>query len=389
MKILYIVSRPLEINTSASIRNRATIKGLISLGHSIDLVTTEYDQNHKNYDNTILDKKINTTYLKLGGIQGVARIGRKVSFFKPIKKKIYDYLNSIEVYDNLKGIVNHVKTLELEVKNYDLIISSSDPKSSHLFAYELLKFYNLEKTRWIQIWGDPFFSDITRANNKLDNKIKKEEKMLIGAADKVVYVSEITLAEQKNLYPNYSDKMFYSPIPYLEESIYDVKDKTVEDNLKLLYTGDYSDSIRNINPLLKVMDNLTDILTICGDSNLKIVSKGNITVYPRKNLGFIKELENDADILIHLSNKKGSQIPGKIYQYSGTNKSILFILDGEKEKLKKNFGRYNRFVFCDNTKEDIERAINEIKFSKTKVINAPVERYSPERVARDIIALER
>ena len=128
MKILYIVSRPLEINTSASIRNRATIKGLISLGHSIDLVTTEYDQNHKNYDNTILDKKMNTTYLKWGGIQGVARIGRKVSFFKPIKKKIYDYLNSIEVYDNLKGIVNHVKTLELEVKNYDLIISSSDTK---------------------------------------------------------------------------------------------------------------------------------------------------------------------------------------------------------------------------------------------------------------------
>ena len=46
MKILYVVSRPLEINTSASIRNRATILGLVENGHTVDLFTTEPDRNH-------------------------------------------------------------------------------------------------------------------------------------------------------------------------------------------------------------------------------------------------------------------------------------------------------------------------------------------------------
>ena len=45
MKILYVVSRPLEINTSASIRNRATIEGLVELGHNVNIITTEPDEN--------------------------------------------------------------------------------------------------------------------------------------------------------------------------------------------------------------------------------------------------------------------------------------------------------------------------------------------------------
>ena len=46
MKILYVVSRPLEINTSASIRNRATIEGLVELGHNVNIITTEPDEKH-------------------------------------------------------------------------------------------------------------------------------------------------------------------------------------------------------------------------------------------------------------------------------------------------------------------------------------------------------
>ena len=58
MKILYVVSRPLEINSSSSISNRAIIGGLLELGHEVDLVTTQPDKNHINYDNSILDDKI-------------------------------------------------------------------------------------------------------------------------------------------------------------------------------------------------------------------------------------------------------------------------------------------------------------------------------------------
>ena len=80
MKIIYVVSRPLEINTSASIRNRATIEGLVELGHSVNIITTKPDPKHINYDSSINSPNIETTYLKLGGVQTVAKVGRRFRF---------------------------------------------------------------------------------------------------------------------------------------------------------------------------------------------------------------------------------------------------------------------------------------------------------------------
>ena len=53
MRILYVVSRPLEINTSASVRNHATISGLIQNGHQVTLVSASPDKNHEAYDPTL------------------------------------------------------------------------------------------------------------------------------------------------------------------------------------------------------------------------------------------------------------------------------------------------------------------------------------------------
>jgi hypothetical protein len=385
MKILYVVSRPLEINTSASIRNRATIEGLIELGHNVDLITSEPDKNHSNYSNTII-QGLNTKYLKLGGIQSAAQIGRKYKILKPIKNLVYRYLSRVDIYDNLKSIINHLGKMHIYDNDYDLIISSSDPKSSHLFVRKMYEKKLLDKTPWVQIWGDPFLSDITRNNKRLDKKIKKEENRLLHYASKVVYVSNPTMLQQRKIYPDHADKMTHIPIPYIKEEIYpDIN--CSKESLTFLYCGDYSSKIRNIEPLYHAIDKTNHKLIICGNSDLKLESTDRIKIYPRVSYERTKEFEKECDVLVHLSNLKGTQIPGKIYQYSGTNKPILFILDGEKTELTDTFGTYNRYIFADNTVSELLERFDSIysgEYNNTLFVE---KSFSPLKIAQEIISL--
>jgi len=384
MRVLYVVSRPLEINTSASIRNKATIEGLLELGHQVDLVTTQYDINHSSFDKSILDRNLNVKYLNLGGIQGVAKIGRKYKILRPIKNFLYKVISKFEMYDNLKGIVDFATKLEIDDGKYDLIISSSDPKSSHLFVYRIFEKGFIKNTPWIQIWGDPFFSDITRKNNFLNARIKKEEIKLMKYARKVIYVSKLTLKEQQNLYKQYASKMFYEPIPYAKEEIYPVNDKQTK-SLTFLYCGDYSSNIRDIRPLYDSIKKTHHKLIICGNSDIKLESTDRIKVFPRVSFEKTKEFESECDILVHLSNLSGTQIPGKIYHYSGTNKPILFILDGDKEELLKAFTKYKRYIFTENKVREIENKISRISQGEYNNTSFVVVDFSPRKVARAII----
>lgn len=386
MRILYVVSRPLEINTSASIRNRATIEGLLELGHSVDLITTQFDKNHSNYDDSLSNARLKVKYLKLGGIQGFAKVGRKYRVIRPLKNIAYKITSHFEIYDNLKGMSNHAKKIDISEGDYDIIISSSDPKSSHLFVSTLFEMRVLKETPWIQIWGDPFLSDITRKNKLLNLKIKKEENRLLKYAKKIIYVSNLTLVEQQRLYPHYSNKMFCEPIPYVKKEVYPISN-TQKESMTFLYCGDYSSNIRNIRPLYEAIKNTKHKLIICGNSDIKLKSTNRIKIYPRVSFERTKKFESECDVLIHLSNLKGTQIPGKIYQYSGTNKLILFLLDGQTDLLKETFKKYNRYVFSRNDCKNIEEAITQINMGVYEDSAFVVEEFSPEKIANKILKM--
>lgn len=386
MRILYVVSRPLEINTSASIRNRAIIEGLLKLGHEIDLITTGPDKNHTNYDSSLLNKNISITYLKLGGIQSLAKLGRRFKFIRPFKNVMYRIISKFEIYDNLKGIVNYANKVNIADGMFDVIISSSDPKSSHLFVCKVFENGMIKNTPWIQIWGDPFLADITRRNKLLDYRIKKEEDRLLKYATKIVYVSYLTLKEQQKIYPHYANKMVYEPIPYIKEEIYPPTDLSKE-SLTFLYCGDYFSNVRNIKPLYNAIKDTNHKLIICGNSDIKLESTERIKIFPRVSFEKTKELESACDVLVHLSNLKGTQIPGKIYQYSGTNKLILFILDGKEDALNEVFGKYKRYVFCRNNAKDIGRAIIQIHKGMYDGTRFVIKDFSPLKIADRMIKI--
>ncbi len=385
MNILYVVSRPLEINTSSSIRNKATIMGLVENGYHVDLATTVPDKNHMAFDASMELSGVRCKYIELGGVQSLAKVGRRFKFLRPLYVKAIGLFEKKSIYDNLSGIVSHTNEVDLKSGNYDYIISSSDPKSSHLFVEKLLmeqgeSFHG----KWIQIWGDPFYDDITLPASIDKKVVYKEEERLISGADKVVYVSKLTLKKQQERYSLFSNKMEYHPIPYNREIITDngvLKDKQL---VKLVYCGDYNSRVRNIAPFYEAIREMDGVkAVIYGGSDLQLLSNYKMTIKPRQPYEEVEKAEGEGDILVHLSNLHGGQIPGKIYQYSGTNKPILFILDGDCELLKKEFEKYNRYVFAMNNKDAIIKAINSIvQISKEY---HPVKEFSKKEIASQII----
>lgn len=386
MNILYVVSRPLEINTSSSIRNRATILGLVENGNNVDVFTTEPDKRHSAYDATLTVEGVSTTYIHLDGTQKAARLARRFKFLNPIKHWVYQWMSQNEIYDNLKGIVNYTDQVDLSIKKYDAIISSSDPKSSHLFVDKLLdrqgSYFN---GCWIQIWGDPFLSDITRQSKSNAKAIKDEEERLLMRADRIIYVSSLTLMSQREVYSKSAFKMTFLPIPYMEQKHYENRDLNGVKTVELVYCGDYNRAVRDIRPLYDAVITMEGVhLTICGGSDMPMENCEKVTVLGRVPYKKVTELEEKADILIHLSNLHGTQIPGKIYQYSGTNKPILFILDGETDKLKSQFKLYNRFIFTDNNCRSI---VDTIRLAiKDKQSFYPVPEFEKHLIAQKLIS---
>lgn len=386
MKVLYIVSRPIEINASSSVRNKATIQGLLEAGCVVRLVTTQPDHNHPAYDSSMSISGLKTDYIQQGSSESVVRIGRKLKFLAPLKKLVYQFLMHNQIYDNLVTTVDHVNKLTIDLGDVDCIISSSDPKSSHLLAKKLIELHPEFHGRWIQIWGDPFIGDITFENKQI-NHIKKEEHMLVSAADQVVYVSPLTLIEQQKLYPDCAAKMTYEPIPYVQTRVSELRDLTISRPIEIAYCGDYLSSVRNVMPLydfVKQSDRYH--LTICGTTDLHLKQTAQITIYPRVGRDKVTQIEEKADILVHLSNLKGTQIPGKIYQYAGTNKPILFILDGEKTVLRNLFGQYKRFCFADNNIQQIGHCLSDIVEGKTvEIKNVPLDDFTARRIALRLV----
>ena len=153
-------------------------------------------------------------------------------------------------------------------KKFDVVISSSDPKSSHLFAHKIIrKSPSITKT-WIQYWGDPFSNDISFKRLFGNYFVEKEEKKLIRLADKVIYVSPFTANAIKGKYPQYKNKIHFLPIPYCSSNSVD-NNGSYELGL-IGYFGDYNSTNRNIMPLYKSIRDLGYKANIIGNSDITL-----------------------------------------------------------------------------------------------------------------------
>lgn len=402
MKILVINGECIQTNTSANLCHLAYIRGLLSAGHDVTLLSADgrdycldpsmvipEEVKHYTYYGVSLYEKLSLR--KKSGVSthapapAPATAQNEAKQKASLTRKAKNFLLSLYgVHGIYATFVRKAQKFRSE-EEYDYILSISTPVTSHLIAHNLLKAGHIRGKHWIQIWEDPWHSDAYGFNDA--EKIRKEEARLLSFAEKVCYVSPLTLENQKRFYPESAHKMFWQPLPFYYQA--EEIDGTHFEGNRYGYFGDYAPIARNLAPFYEAAKETGIEVNICGNPSNLFASTEHIHIHPRLTLDKLKPLEDSTNVLIFLCNRRGGQIPGKIYQYSATNKTVLFIMDGTEDEqtvLREFFGKFNRYVFCQNTAEDISRAIGQIESGDLGgVENRPLDDFNPTITIENIL----
>lgn len=401
MRVLVINGDCIQTNTSANLCHLSYIRGLLEAGHEVTLLSADgrdYKLDSKMeipaqvthytiygvslYEKLSLRKKRPAVQVNTG-VADHTQVppSTKERIVRAVKNAI---LACYGVHGTYATFVRKAKGFSLD-ETFDYVISISTPVTSHLLTHNLLKAGHIKAAHWIQIWEDPWYSDAYGFNGK--EKIRKEEKRLLSFAEKVCYVSPLTLENQKRLFPESAEKMIWMPLPaYYKNN--ESEQKHSQKNV-YGYFGAYYPAARDLEPFYAAAKKTEISTNICGDPSDLFRPTEQIHIHPRLPLAELKPIEDCTNVLVFLCNRKGGQIPGKIYQYSATNKTILFILDGTEEEqavLKTFFGKFNRYVFCQNTVDDIARAIRQIEAGDLGTAqNAALNDFEPKKIVERIL----
>ena len=400
MNILVINGAYLQKNSSANLCHLAYIRGLLAAGHEVTLLSADGRDYTPDESMVIPEQVKQHTYY---GVSFYEKLSLRKRAAAPAPAATVTSAENVKT-SGLRRLIGRAKSFTLSLygvhgiyatfarkakvfrcdTEFDYVLSISTPPSSHLLAHNLLKAGHVRGKHWIQIWEDPWYTDAYGFNGK--DKIYREEKRLLSFAEKVCYVSPLTLENQKRLYPESAEKMYWQPLPFY----YKAEETAVSDGKNRYgYFGDYAPAARNLAPFYEAAKQTGIEVNICGNPSNLFAATDNIHIHPRLPLQQLKPIEDSTNVLVFLCNRKGGQIPGKIYQYSATDKTILFIMDGTEEEqavLRDYFGKYNRYVFCQNTAEDIARAIRQIESGDLgNVKNEPIEAFNPTVTIENIL----
>ena len=401
MKVLVINGDYIQTNSSANLCHLSYIRGMIDSGMDVTLLSAGGNGYETDFLMQIPQQVTQHTFSGISLYQKLSSMKKQVTVRPPSTcdsntifgenaahsaiRKIKSYILSLYgvhgIYATFVKHAKHFKSTDV----FDYVLSLSTPPSSHLLAYKLLASKQINASHWIQIWEDPWYSDAYGFNGK--NAIFNEEKRLLSFAEKVCYVSPLTLRNQQKLFPESAEKMFWMPLPAYYKN--DTPVHKFSGRNIYGYFGAYYPAARDLQPFYEAAKSTNVEVNICGDPANLFSAVAQIHIYPRLSLEELKPIEDGTNVLVFLCNRQGGQIPGKIYQYSATDKTILFILDGtenEQAVLKDYFGKFNRYVFCRNTVEDITRAIRQIESGDIgSVRNVPLDDFEPAKIVTSIL----
>ena len=401
LKILFINADGFFYNNSSTMQNMGIVYGLKELGAEVDLLSLQPQRETIGFDaemQRVLQDCVNHEYfIPLNGLYQklnkkkkhiVENIGHESTWISSLKGSIRRFIKSFLVFDLRILNLHNVNKVKIDLSQYDIIISASDPKSTHCIANYLVKKYHY-KGRYIQYWGDPLYLDITRDRNILDRLCKLMEKRTLYFASKVVYATPFTLKEQMELYPEFANKMSWVHQAAISFGSKKKENNQFKNKISLVYCGDYRKETRNILPLYHAVKHFHDQfqLSIYGTSNFQLLSTDNIIVHGQVSRKEADRVEAEADVLVCICNLRGTQIPGKIYYLTDYDKPIIVIVDGNyKNELKKYFDDMKRFIVCENTENGIEEAIQTVRTFYEKPLLMEKDEFAPIHMAELIIA---
>lgn len=367
MNILIVSLYPLERNTSVANSSISLVKGLLALEHSVTVLMPSWSRNETGVD--------------LSAMRVIRIPGNSDQPYNLKSKWIGKLHSHFDVLDTSRGYLKSVKDIDIPDEFFDVILSLSDPKASHLYTEKLIRLKKIRYGRWIQHWGDPITGDFTRHYWWPEWAIRLYERSIIRQADKAVFVTPFTYDMECREHPRLKSKISFAPLPAEMLPIVEI---SKSENLRLSYLGDYHPLIRNLRPLYDACANMTGISLIIAGHGPTYPRCNNVTILPRIPQQQAQQIENESDVIVCVCNITGTMIPGKITYKASTNKHILVALEDDNyEAMKAYLESYNRYILCRNTAESISDALNKLK-TKKAAYSTP-ERLLPINIAREIL----
>ena len=148
---------------------------------------------------------------------------------------------------------------------------------------------------------------------------------------------------------------------------------------------------RNMAPLFEMIQLNKNIqLTIVGNTDWKTPNCPNIKVSGPLPADEVARLQEEIEILIVVENlpKRGTdnecyQVPGKAYHYGLTSKKVLIVM--ETGIIKKELGKYDRYLFCPNVEFKIAETIKRLALNSTPILRQPIKEFYPKNVANTLL----
>ncbi len=223
----------------------------------------------------------------------------------------------------IKDICNFINLQE-----FDLILSFSNPFTSHYCASILSKKYNIP---WIAYYLDPFYTNATLPPNHFTER-KKIEEELLGNAIRIIMTYPTNENYQRFRF-KYKDKIVKAEMPGINFDNFIGNDDKERKACKCYYIGNLYKDIRDPASAVKIFSMLDEFdieLNFVGGwygpkMDFEGLSSKNIVFLGTKNVDELVEIYRDADILLNIGNLIDNQMPSKIFEYISTGKPIINI----------------------------------------------------------------
>lgn len=252
-----------------------------------------------------------------------------------------------------------------EFENIDLVLSISSPYSAHLVSRYLAKKINIP---YIMSYGDPWIYEPKRKRGKIRYAIEHSlESNLIKKSSGVLVITNWNRIKYQQIYKIPAQKIKTFHIGYNESDIMDSTNMK-SDNFRIIYGGSLDPVHRDPKPFIEALHEIEGVnVTIYNNDSKELpllihdneVSKkiSHLPLIPSSD--FLKEMYKK-DALLLFGNRTPFQVPGKVFTYIATGKTIIylknndFVDDGTEEVLKK----YGNAIILKNEKQDIIKGMN-------------------------------
>ncbi len=217
----------------------------------------------------------------------------------------------------------------------ELIISSSNPYSCHLIGLGAKRLFRVP---WVADFGDPWVMEGSVQRGPLRLAFERRlESAVIRKADAITWTTAGALRAYSNLYPAKASAMHVLPMAFRQgDFALAVERRRIPGMaIRLTYAGRVNAEHRDGYKFLEIFAQLKRFgpfrLSVAGTEQETLIdAAAKLGVTDLEVLGDLRHADfirllNASDVLVLLGNSSPYQVPGKLFQYLGAAKPILYV----------------------------------------------------------------